>query len=113
AAPPQLQGCLAMGDVINCFTNLDDFAGFFLFIANPAGTSNIVCDTTNLVGCVTNVSGGVTNLTGCTTNCVTNLTVGAVLVAEIPPLVAAPGLLNFKGKSVLTPPLAPPNLNAK
>jgi hypothetical protein len=100
--------CVVDGDETNCVTDIEQLAGFFLFVANPTGQTNVVCDEENII-CVTNEMAEVT----CTTNCVTNVTVGSVLVAEVPALVPAAGLFNTKGKVALLPPAIPPNPKAR
>jgi hypothetical protein len=90
------------------FDDVEDLAGLFLFVSNPAGTTNIVCDTNTIV-CITNDLAQVI----CSTNCTTNAVVGSVLATQIPVLTNSTSGLNFKGKVDLTEPLIPPSQGAK
>jgi hypothetical protein len=72
------------------FEDLEDMAGLYLFIATPAGV-------TNISDCVTNIVDDTTNIT----DCVTNVFYDAFLFTQVPVLTEKPSLFNLKASESL------------
>ena len=93
-APPQLSTSLL---TVN---DLDDMAGFFLFVGNPAGA-------TNIHDCVTN------EVDGSVGNCITSEVFHTFLFTQIPSLSSANSSFNTKTKIAMNQPAIPESPNAK